>query len=430
MRQTFSILCIALVAVSVASAAANAKVTAVEGARVEVGDGTVIDGATVVIDGDRVVAVGAIVAVPAGAVRIDGRGKTLTPGLIATGVQIGLFEVGMEDPLVDTSRQGLITPAFHAAAAFNPFSFHLPIHREEGITTAILSPTGNQLVSGGAFAAELRENLDARPNTNAQPLAMMGAYNGAVADRAGGARGALLSTLKELIDDVRFFKANRTAYDRAQSRTLAVSRNNLEAMIPVVDGRVPFFVHADRAADIAAVLDFAAAEKIKVGIVSGGESWLLAERLSKAKVPVVLVPSWSGEKSFDKLHARDDLAAVLHAAGVDVVITTWDTDNGTSRVRQEAGIAVQKGLPRAAALQAITDTPARIFGVKHNGQKVGVLAPGARATMVLWSGDPLEGLSVAERVWVAGEYIATPSRQRQLADKYLRYLKSAGAIRE
>ncbi len=420
----------AVVATVVAGTAAHAGVTAIEGARVEVGDGTVIDNATVVIDGSRIVAVGAGVKAPAGATRVSGTGKVLTPGLIATGTQIGLFEVGMEGAYVDTARDGSMTPAFRAADGFNPLSFHLPVHREEGITTAVLAPTGNQLVSGGAFAVELRGALDARPDSAAQPLAMMGAYDGGVADRAGGARGALMRTLKELVDDTRFYKQNRVAYDKAQTRSLSVSKGDLEAMIPVVDGKVPFFVRADRAADIATLLDFAERERVKLGIVSGGESWLLAERLAKAKVPVLLVPSWSGYKSFDKLHARDDLAAVLVKAGVDVIITTWDTDNGTSRVRQEAAIAVQKGLARDAAMKAITETPARVFGLKHDNQPVGRIAVGARANLVLWSGDPLESLSVAERIWVAGTFVTEPSRQRALADKYLRHLRQTGAIRE
>jgi imidazolonepropionase-like amidohydrolase len=125
-------------------------------------------------------------------------------------------------------------------------------------------------------------------------------------------------------------------------------------------------------------------------------------------------------KAFDALHARDDLAAVLVKAGVDVIISAWDTDNGTTRVRQEAGTAVQTGLPRAEAVKAIAQTPARIFGLRHGGAPIGVVSVGARANLVLWSGDPLEALSVTERIWIGGVEQKQPSRQKLLAEKYLR----------
>jgi imidazolonepropionase-like amidohydrolase len=193
-------------------------------------------------------------------------------------------------------------------------------------------------------------------------------------------------------------------------------------MIPVVDGAIPFVVHADRAADIVALLDLAKAEGLKLIIAGGAESWLVADRLKADRVPVIVVPSITGQKSFDALHARDDLAALLVKAGVDVIISTWDTDNGTTRLRQEAGIAVQNGLAHSDAVKAISQTPARVFGIRHGADSatVGVVAVGSWANLVLWSGDPLEALTIAERIWIAGQPQTQVSRQRLLADKYLR----------
>ena len=397
----------------------GASVVAITNTTVEVGDGRVLEGATVIVTGDRITAVGQGLAVPKDAARVDGRGKVLAPGFIAALSQVGLFEVGMEDALVDTTDKAVIAPAFRVADGYNPLSFHVAIDREEGVTTAILSPTGQQLVAGQAAVVELRTALEAAPDVS-RPVAMVGAYDGIVAERFGGARGSLRLALRSLIDDVRFFKNNRAAFDRAGTRPLSAERIHLDAMLPVVDGALPFIVRADRAADIVALLDLAKAEGLQLVIASGAESWLVADRLKAQRVPVIVTPSLAGLKAFDALHARDDLAAVLVKAGVDVIISAWDTDNGTTRVRQEAGTAEQTGLPRAEAVKAIAQTPARIFGLRHGGAPIGVVSVGARANLVLWSGDPLEALSVTERIWIGGvEQTQQPSRQRLLAEKYL-----------
>ena len=400
-------------------------------ATIEVGDGSRLERGTVVFDGDHIVAVGASVAVPAGATRIDGRGRVLTPGLVAPQSQVGLFEVGMEDGYVDINVGGLLAPGFRAIDGYNPLSFHVGIDREEGVTTAVLTPTSGQLIAGQAAAVELVVPVDGTATAfspAAKPVAMVGAFDGHVAERHGGARGALLLALRGLVDDVRFYRQNRAAYDRAQTRALSLSHEHLEAMIPIIDGVLPLVVQADRAADIAALLDFAETEKLKLIVASGRESWLLANRLKARGVPVIVTPSTAGQRSFDAHHARDDLATVLHQAGVEVLLSSWETDNGTTRLRQEAGLAVQNGLPREVALAAITSVPARRFKLQHGGRDVGVLKAGARANLVLWSGDPLETTTVAERLWVAGK-APPPTRQRQLADKYLRPLRRTAGTR-
>lgn len=413
----------------IALAVAAAPVAIVDAA-IEPGDGTRLLRGTVIFDGARIVAVGVDVPVPPGATRIDGRGRVLTPGLVAAQSQVGLFEVGMEDGYVDINASGLMNPAFRAIDGYNPLSFHVGVDREEGVTTAIVTPTGGQLIAGQAAAVELVvESRAALAPRDAPSTFMAGAFDGHVAERHGGARGALLLDLRTLVDDVRFYQQNRAAFDRAQTRALPLPRAHLEAMIPVVTGALPLVVQADRAADIMALLSFAKTQRLTIVIASGRESWLVTDALKAQGVPVLVTPSSSGQRSFDAQHARDDLATVLHAAGVEVIITSWETDNGTTRLRQEAGLAVQNGLPRDVALRAITATPAQRFKLQHDGQDVGVLKPGARANLVLWSGDPLETTTTVERLWVAGVAPA-PSRQRLLADKYLRQVQATKQARE
>lgn len=407
--------CGARVAVPVAAVAAVAAPVAVVDVVVEVGDGTRLERATVIFEGGRITAVGVDLAIPAHAQRINGTGKVLSPGLVAVGSQLGLFEVGMEASAVDDTMNGPATPAFRAGDGFNPLSPHIAVDREEGVTTVLLTPAGSKLFSGQAFVVDLGSRLDSLPDLS-KPAALFGAFDGGIAESFGGSRGSLLLALREIVEDARFYRANRAAFDKGASRTLALAPMHLRALLPTLEGKVPAVIRVDRAADIRALLAFAQENQIKIMIEGGAEAWLVASELRAARVPVIVHPSTSGVISFDALHARDDLAAVLHEQGVVVVIASWDSQSGTSRLRQEAGNAVQNGLPHALAVQAITQTPAILFGAAD----LGVVQKGARASVVLWSGDPLECLSLAERIWVGGVEVTAPSRPRLLAQKYRR----------
>src|SRR5690606_13619160 len=128
-------------------------------------------------------------------------------------------------------------------------------------------------------------------------------------------------------------------------------------------------------------------------VISGGaEAWRVADELARANIPVVLNPLDNLPDDFDMLAARLDNAALLHEAGVRVVISSGHIHNARKN-RQVAGIAVAHGLPWDVALAAITSTPAEIFGVSAARGRIAVGQP---ADLVLWSGDPLELSSLAQ----------------------------------
>src|SRR3546814_15143949 len=110
-------------------------------------------------------------------------------------------------------------------------------------------------------------------------------------------------------------------------------------------------------------------------------------------------------------------AARLHAAGVAVGFTqSGDASHNARKLRQLAGNAVANGLPWADGLAGLTRVPAQALGVDD---RIGAIAPGMLADLVLWSGDPLEVSSVARQVWLGGQAIEMRSRQTELRDRYL-----------
>ncbi|MFP2930504.1 amidohydrolase family protein, partial [Pyxidicoccus sp. 3LG] len=130
--------------------------------------------------------------------------------------------------------------------------------------------------------------------------------------------------------------------------------------------------------------------------------------------PVILQPTQNLPADFDRLNSRMDSAALLHAAGVRVLISVLGEPGMVRTLAQEAGNAVAWGLPHTEALRAVTLEVAAAFGLPDDGR----IAPGAWADLVLWNGDPLESSTRPLAMWLAGKQVPLTSRQQALFEKY------------
>ena len=248
-----------------------------------------------------------------------------------------------------------------------------------------------------------------------RPLALFGSFSAHTAGSLGGSRGAMWLTLRQLMADVRYYDRNEAKVAHGESRDLLVGPMHLNALRPILKRKVPLVVQVDRAADIINTLAFAEEQNIRLIIRGGAESWMVARELAARNIPVILRPSEQRPSNFERLAARDDLATLLHAQRVPVIITAGGYFQESSRLRQEAGIAVSYGLPHQVAIKSITQTPARVFGLSE----MGVVAPGKIANLVLWSSDPFELQTTLEALWIGGSLQPTTDRQLELAKRYL-----------
>jgi imidazolonepropionase-like amidohydrolase len=428
----------AAAALALTSPAFAQSLTAITGGRVLTGT-SVIENGTVVIQDGRVVSVGTGAA-PAGARIIDARGKTVAPGFVAVDSGLGASEVSSvrgSDDLANGSNS--ISASFDVSYGLDPWSITLPVARLGGVTRAIVTPShpggggGSHQDDGDADFAGVGDGGFQSPGLFAgqaaiihlgqgsdilvKPrVAMVAPFGEAGAGVAGGARGAQFVQFKETLAEVRLYARNKAAYDRAGLRDLSLSRADLEALIPVADGTLPLIVTVHRAADIQQVLRLAREEGIKLILDAAEEGWLVADQIADAGVPVLLNPISNLPSSLEMRAARMENAAALNAAGVLIAIKGNEGSIHRAReTRYNAGNAVSHGLPYAAAIQAITVNPARIFGMDG---RFGELKAGAAADVVVWSGDPLEPLSLAEQVFINGQEQPTTSRQFMLRDRY------------
>lgn len=380
--------------------------------------GPPITNGTVLIRDGVIVAVGDHVTVPAGTQTIDATGKIVTPGLINSLTEIGVVEINGVRDTNDAVAKGTnnVAASFKVWDGLNPASAVFAPTRSEGVTTVIVTPRGG-LISGQAAAIDLGVG-HVSDVLRRGPVAMI-AQASSTSAAGTNARGELIGKLRALLDDVKFFMGHRADYDKAATRTLSVSNTDLEALIPVVEGRMPLVIDADSMAEIDAALDLARDYKLKIIISSGAEAWMTADRLAAANVAVLTGAMNNIPGSFATLNQRQENAALLRKAGVKVILVgNGDGDENrfnARNIKYEAGNAVAYGMNYDDALRAVTLTPAEVFGLSDH---VGSLQAGRDANVVVWSGDPFEFSTLVEHVFIHGREIKEKSRQDLLTDRY------------
>ncbi|WP_313575326.1 amidohydrolase family protein [Brevundimonas sp.] len=426
---------IALAAALALTGPALAQDVAITGGQVLTGT-SVIENGTVVIRNGKIVSVGTGAA-PAGLRVIDARGKIVTPGFVAVDSGLAGTEVGSVRGSNDLSNNAnTLTAAFDLSYGLDPWSFTLPTARLGGVTRAVVTP--QHAGSGGGHSHDDSDFAGAGHGGYQSPglfagqaaviklggadilvkprVAMVAPFGEAGKGVAGGARGAEFVLFKETMAETRLYARNKAAYDRAALRDLSLSRADLEALIPVANGSMPLIVTVNRASDIQQVLRLAREEGLKIILDGAAEGWLVADEIAAANVPVLLHPITNLPSNFEMRAARMQNAAALNAAGVVIAIKGNEGSAHRARdIRYNAGNAVSHGLPFAAAIQAITVNPARIFGF---GGQFGELKAGAAGDVVVWSGDPLEPLSQPSAVLIDGVDQPLQARNLLLRDRY------------
>ncbi len=399
---------------ALAATAAAAQEVLIRNAKVHTaGPQGTLEGADVLVSGGVVRAVGPGLAAPAGAQVVDARGRSLTPTLFGGITEIGLEEVSAEESTVDASlalgvetKEMTVRPEFDVTLAYNPASVLVPVARVEGIGWTLLgagSTLGGSIIGGQGGVVRLDGSADP-----VGPRVLFVRLGSNASGLTGKSRAAQWMLLDQLIDEAR----GRIGADSNMALLTPAGRRTL---LRYLDDGGRVVVGVDRAADIRQLLRWSKRQNVRIAIAGGSEAWMLAADLAAAKVPVFVNPLDDLPSSFDAIHSSFGNAARLAAAGVPVGFTLGDSHNAR-KVRQLAGNAVAHGLPWDQGLAGLTSVPAQAFGV---ADRMGRIAPGQRADLVLWSGDPLEVSTVALQVWMDGRAIEMRSRQTELRDRYL-----------
>jgi imidazolonepropionase-like amidohydrolase len=394
------------------------RTIALVGGTVHTVEGPEIPNGTVVFSGGKITALGASVTVPADAERIDVTGKHVYPSLIDASTNIGLTEIGSIRATNDASETGSINPNVKAQVAVNPESEIIPVTRSNGVLVALSSPSGG-VISGTSALLRL-DGWTWEDLTHTAPIAMhlnwprmrpVTAWWNQDSDETQ------LERRDTQLKEVRQAFADARGYMTAKKSGAPVEYDSRwEAMIPVLEGRVPVMVESDDIQQIQAAVAFAETEKIKIVIRGGYDAPLCAELLKRNNIPVIV-------DGIHRLPTRDDEAydtpftvpERLRATGVKYCITGGGGASNVRNLPYHAATAASFGLPRDEALRAITLYPAQILGT---ADRLGSLAVGKDATLFVADGDILSIPTRVERAFIDGRTIDLGDKQKVLWEKY------------
>ncbi len=384
----------------------------------------VLEHTDILISDSKIADMGRGLSAPANAAVIEAGGRPVTPGLFGGIGHLGIEEITEDPTLGDASlKLGAVRPEFDVTPAVNPDSRVLGVNRVGGVTFAMLAPSAAAGGKGAAGTIIAGQGSMARLDGTIEPTAraLFIDVGGDAAVLSGGSRAAQFMLLQQAIGEAR---SPRELLPGDARLLTPGGRQSLATYVGA--GATSLIVFdVDRASDIRQVISLARREKLHIAIKGGTEAWRVAPELAAARIPVILNPLNDLPESFDAVGATLENAARLQHAGVKIAFTFDDPDpHNIQRLRQAAGIAVAHGLPWEDALAAITRNPAEIFGVTGGN---GSLARGRPADLVLWSGDPLEVTTLADRVFVQGVAQSMHSRQTELRDRYLPKLRANAA---
>ena len=356
------------------------------------------NGAILIGDDGKIIAVGEIKDIPSGAQVIDAAGALVTPGCVDAHCHIGLDNeaTGWEgkdyNEMVDP-----LTPQLRAIDSINPMDESFELAVRGGVTTACTGP-GSANVVGGTFVAIKLHGKRVDDMIVKNPIAMKCAFGenpkrcyGQAGKKAPMTRMGTASLLRELL-----FKTKRYLQDKEDGKNPGFDMK-LEAMIPVIKGELPLKAHAHRADDIFTSIRIAKEFGVGITLDHCTDGALIAEELAQEGLPAFVGPSLGSKTKIELKNKSFTTPAVLHAAGVPFSIITDAPVIPLQYLPMCAGLAVSAGLDAEEAWRAITINPAQQIGI---ADRVGSLEPGKDGDVVIWTADPLTTVGAEAAVTV------------------------------
>ena len=383
---------------------------AIVGGRVVPITGPEIEQGTVLIEDGRISAVGDSVAIPDGAQVIDAAGAWVLPGFIDAHAHVGVSEEAEGWAGQDTNEMTEpVTAQVRAIDAINPADLGFRDAISGGVLAVNVNPGSGNPIGGQTVALKcwgrtvdqmvLRQPSGMKSALGENPKRVYGEQKKTPSTRLGTAaviRGALVSAanyLERIDAEERKPEAERKPVERDLK---------LEALGLVLRRQIPWRQHCHRADDIATAIRIADEFGYDLVIDHGTEAHLLADIIAARGTPVIIGPLFTSRSKVELRNRSLANPGRLAKAGVTIAITTDHPVVPINFLVHQASLAVKDGLDRDNALRALTINPARIAGIDD---RLGSIEPGKDADLVIWSGDPLDVLSRAMRVFIDGTEI-------------------------
>jgi imidazolonepropionase-like amidohydrolase len=436
-----------LLGCALAAGAAGTEVILIRDADVYPVSGKEMKGVSLLIQDGKIVDIAPKIVPPKGARIVEAKGLRVYPGMIDSGTELGLSEIPSVRDTVDAGELGEFMPQLKALSAVNPDSDHFAVVRVNGITSAMTFPSlggrGGGFLSAASGERQLIAGQAALIHTDGWTWEDMEIKRCAAMTiifptlTAAGRRGGMpdipldvtpatvsggIANARRVFDEqiakLNDFFDNARRYEQAKAAKEPDFETDLryEAMIPVLDRKVPVTVSAGRANLIHEAIQWAKKQNVKLVIMQPLEIGKAGPELKAEDVPVILsrvlaLPNGE-DASYDQAFT---LPAEAYKAGVKFAFGTF-TNEFVRNIPYQAATAVAFGLPYDEALKALTVNPAQIWGVSD---QLGSVEKGKIADLIVTDGDPLEIQTQIKHLYVKGKEVALTNRQTRLNERYM-----------
>ena len=380
----------------------------ISGATVLDGTGKRLENADVLMRDGKIVAVGAGLEAPADAVRVDARGKWVTPGIIDVHSHLGVYPSPAASAHSDGNEAtSPVTAQVWAEHSIWPQDPGFAAALAGGITSLQILPGSANLIGGRGVT------LKNVYSTTYQGMKFPGApwglkmACGENPKRVYGSRGGPSTRMGNIAgfraafaDAAEYMKKRQGAGKDGGKRDL-----KMDSLAGAINGDIRVHNHCYRADEMAIMLDLAKEYGFKISAFHHGvEAYKLADRLAAEGVCGALWADWWGFKmeSFDGI--QENILLVDRAPGGCAIVHS-DSGEGIQRLNQEAAKVMANGrrigidTTPEHAIRWLTINAAKSMGIDD---VTGSLEPGKMADVVVWNGSPFSSYAQAEQVYIDG----------------------------
>lgn len=369
-------------------------------------DGTIVNG-TIIIEKGKITKVGRDLAVPAGARLIEA--EEVIPGMIDIHGHLGVYPVPViEENMDGNEATNPVTPQVRALDSFDFDDPAIPAALAGGVTTVVSRPGSLNVICGTSVAVKmkratpaemvLKEDCDLKMAIEGNPSG----YYANLKQMPSTVMAVYFVARKAFVEAQEYRKSWETyEAEKAAGKDVLPPRKDLgkETLVRVLKREIPVHIHCYTPSQIMSSIRLADEFGLRLSLGHSDKSYLIADELAKRKDIYVNV----GPAVFD-IYPQNSLVfanvpAILAAAGIKVSLQT-DAGAEQQNLRQFASLCVRYGMTEEDALKAITIWAAEAIDL---GGRIGSIAPGKDADLVLLDGAPFEFLTSVRAVLIDGK---------------------------
>ncbi|MCL2406322.1 MAG: amidohydrolase [Defluviitaleaceae bacterium] len=377
-------------------------------------DGHVYKNGSVLIKDGKIAGVGGDAIMPeSGWTVIDATGKIVTPGLIDAHTHLGISENSIRWEGNDTNEvTDPVTPHLRALDAINPMCESLMEAVIGGVTSVVTSPGSANVIGGQTVAMKtggsnrIDDLVIKSPHSIKCALGEnpKGAY-GQAKKVAPSTRMATAAIFRETLIKAKEYldKKDRAGATEDEKDKKEPDYNmKYEALIPVLRREIPVHFHAHRADDIHTAIRLTKEFNIRCVLIHSTDAHLILDDIKESGYATIIGPTLTNKSKPEVKNKTFETAGIVQRAGILTCITTDHPVTPLQHLNVCAALCVQAGMDEDEALKAITIYAARVM---HLDDRIGSIAPGKDADIVIWDAHPLLTTAHAETVIIDGKVL-------------------------